>query len=409
MMNDKPLYEQLEKKVLELENMLSLRNAENVKQQVELNKNKEELERYKLKAEEIEGIFNQFLKNSPIYVFFKDSQIRILYLSSNYQDMLGVPSEKLIGKTMDEVFPSDLAKNMIADDLRILNEGKTIEIEEELNGRLYYSQKFPIHLKGKPGYLAGYTIDITERRRSEIVIQHQNQELKELNATKDKLFSLIAHDLRSPFNSILGYSELIIDEAKIKRDVDTAALAAIIRSSANSTLYLLDNLLEWAKSQTGEINFKPEYLNLSDVVKEMIEIFKPTAKIKNISLNFFESDKIEVYADQNMLRTILRNLIHNAVKFTNTNGKIEICYKRVNDNILITVSDNGVGMNTKMIGKLFKPDSSITTPGTAQERGSGLGLLMCKEFIDKHCGKIWVVSEVSKGSDFNFTLPLPGN
>lgn len=393
-MNDKKLsYQELENKVFELEKMLALRN--------------DEIEKIKTRAEEIEGIFNQFLKNSPIYVFFKDSQIRILYLSSNYIDMLGVPAEQLIGKTMDEVFPSELAKSMIADDLRILNEGKTIEIEEELNGRLYYSQKFPIHLKGKPSYLAGYTIDITERRRSEILIQRQNQELKGLNAARDKLFSLIAHDLRSPFNSILGYSELVLENAKSNSDDETAAYTEIIKSAAISTLNLLDNLLNWAKSQTGQIKFKPENFNLSDVLLEIIDIFNPTAKIKNISLNLSESDNIEVYADLNMLRTILRNLIHNAIKFTRLNGKIIIFANIQDDNILVTVSDNGVGMDKKTLDKLFKPDKSIATQGTAKEKGSGLGLLVCKEFIEKHSGKIWVESEISKGSDFKFTIPLP--
>jgi signal transduction histidine kinase len=319
--------------------------------------------------------------------------------------MLGVPAESLIGKTMDEVFPSDLAKNMIADDLRILKEGKNIEAEEELNGRLYYSQKFPIFLKGKPSYLAGYTIDITEQRQSELLIQRQNQELKELNAAKDRLFSLIAHDLRSPFNSILGYSELLLENAKGRFDDETAVFTEIIKLSANSTLNLLDNLLDWAKSQTGQMNFNPDKIILNDIIQEIIEFFYPTAKIKNISINLLQSDNIEVYADANMLRTIIRNLIHNAIKFTNLNGEIVIYANILNNNVQVTVSDNGVGMDQATLDKLFKPDSNIVTLGTAKEKGSGLGLLICKEFIDKHHGKIWVFSEVGKGSDFKFSIP----
>ena len=249
-------------------------------------------------------------------------------------------------------------------------------------------------------------INITKRRQAELLIERQNQELKELYATKDKLFSIIAHDLRSPFNSILGYSELLIENAKSNHDDETVAFSEIINTSANNTLHLLDNLLNWARSQTGQISFKPEKINLSDLINEMIEILNPIAKFKNISVKFLPLTEIEVYADNNMLRTILRNLIHNAIKFTNLNGEIEINARQQKDIIHITVSDNGVGMDPETMEKLFKPDTSHATSGTAKEHGSGLGLLICKEFVEKHGGTIGVKSEPGVGSIFQFTLPL---
>jgi len=249
-------------------------------------------------------------------------------------------------------------------------------------------------------------INITKRRQAELLIERQNQELKELYATKDKLFSIIAHDLRSPFNSILGYSELLIENAKSNHDDETVAFSGIINTSANNTLHLLDNLLNWAKSQTGQISFNPEKINLSDVIKEIIEILNPTAKFKNISIKFLQSTDFEIYADNNMLHTILRNLIHNAIKFTDLNGKIEINTRLEKDMIHVTVSDNGVGMDQTTMNKLFGSDTSCTTQGTAKEHGSGLGLLICKEFVEKHGGTIGVESESGNGSIFHFTFPV---
>lgn len=229
--------------------------------------------------------------------------------------------------------------------------------------------------------------------------------LKELNATKDKLFFIIAHDLRSPFNGILGFSELLTESMKDHDISNTEKYIEIINSSAKSTLVLLENLLKWVKSQTGQINFNPEKIALSPAIREIIEFSNSTARIKNISINHIHPDETEVFADKNMLQTILRNLISNALKFTNSNGKIKIYTKQEGDNIKITVSDNGVGMDEETRNKLFRIDANITTKGTANETGSGLGLILCREFVEKHGGKIYVETEEGKGSDFTFTIP----
>jgi signal transduction histidine kinase len=230
--------------------------------------------------------------------------------------------------------------------------------------------------------------------------------LSALNATKDKLFSIIAHDLRSPFNSITGLSELLNYSADDKDFEEVKSLAAMILTSSNGGLILLDNLLNWAKSQTGQINFKPETLELKPIIEELFELLKPTAQLKHISLNYNPTIAADVYADENMLKTVLRNLISNAIKFTETSGKIDIFTKNVADRIETTVSDNGVGMNEKALDQLFKLGVNVATSGTANEKGSGLGLLLCKEFIDRHGGRIWVESDPEKGSAFTFSLPV---
>jgi len=178
-----------------------------------------------------------------------------------------------------------------------------------------------------------------------------------------------------------------------------------INSSAKNTLVLLDNLLNWAKAQTGHINFKPEKVVLSPIIQEVFELSNSSAKNKNIVLNHIPSEEIIVFADPNMLKTVLRNLISNAIKFTNSNGKIDVTVLQNDNFIEIAVSDNGVGMKDETRNKLFSLETNETTMGTANEKGSGLGLLLCKEFVAKHGGKIWIESEEGKGSIFYFTLP----
>jgi signal transduction histidine kinase len=248
--------------------------------------------------------------------------------------------------------------------------------------------------------------DITRRIKSEEALKESETQLRELNVTKDKLFSIIAHDLRSPFNSILGFSELLIENAKNSDIVESEMHSRIINSSAKNTLILLDNLLDWAKSQTGQISFKPEKINLLSIIQEIIESSNLMAKIKNISLNLIQSEEIEAYADANMVKTVLRNLISNAIKFTNPGGNINVNGISEQNQVEISISDNGIGMNDETRKKLFDISSNITFLGTTKEKGSGLGLVLCKEFVERLGGHIWVESEEGKGSDFRFSLPL---
>jgi signal transduction histidine kinase len=235
--------------------------------------------------------------------------------------------------------------------------------------------------------------------------ESENQ-LKELTATKDKLFSIIAHDLRSPFNSIIGYSDLLIETARDYSVAESKEFIGIINSSAKYTLNLLDNLLNWTKSQTGQIIFKPEKINLTAVILEIVKISLSAAKIKNISLHYVQSSEVDVYADKYMLQVVLRNLISNAINFTNRNGKIEIHTNKEHDSVEITVSDNGIGMNENTLKNLFVTDVHTKVGDANKGHGSGLGLKLCKEFVEKNGGKIRAISTEGIGSDFKFTIPL---
>lgn len=237
------------------------------------------------------------------------------------------------------------------------------------------------------------------------IIKNQNTRLEVLVSTKDKLFSIIAHDLRSPFNSILGFSSLLLENLKEYSTEQINHQIGLINKNASSTLDLLDKLLDWAKNQTGQLNFNPKKLKLNSLIEDVMKSLDSSAHIKNISLEYKPLNEIEIFADNDMLRTIIRNLIQNSIKFTHTMGKIEIFVKTKQEGVEISVSDNGMGMNGKIKDNLFLIGKTNIKSGTANEKGSGLGLVLCKEFVEKHKGKIWAESQEGQGSTFSFTIP----
>jgi signal transduction histidine kinase len=255
-----------------------------------------------------------------------------------------------------------------------------------------------------------FIIRVRQLKRQKIILEKsvelKTSELRELNVSKDKFFSIIAHDLKNPFSSIIGISEILKEEI---RSGDTATMekyAGMLNTSAVQTYRLLENLLEWANSQRGKISFTPEQINLSQLFNEEFNALNEMATAKNIELKSFIADNMTILADKNMLKTILRNLISNAIKFTNKNGKVEVNAIVDDRNLEISVSDNGTGMTKETMAKLFRLDANLSTRGTANEKGTGLGLFLCKEFVEKHGGKISVESESGKGSIFRFTIPL---
>jgi signal transduction histidine kinase len=229
--------------------------------------------------------------------------------------------------------------------------------------------------------------------------------LKELNSSKDKFFSIIAHDLKNPFSTIIGFSEMLKDGTDSENISKTKEFAGIINTSAVRTLRLLENLLDWANSQQGNIVFNPVIVSLNDILNEELSVLNDLANEKSILLRATIHGNISILADKNMLKTILRNLISNAIKFTHRNGKIEVGAIAAGNNVEISVTDNGIGMDKETIAKLFRIDANLSTRGTENEKGTGLGLFLCKEFAEKHGGKIQVESEPDKGSVFRLILP----
>jgi len=237
----------------------------------------------------------------------------------------------------------------------------------------------------------------------------RNNELKQLlqlNADKDRFISILAHDLRGPFNSILGFLDLLCeniheyDIAKIEKNVN------IINDSAQRVHNLLEAILMWTRAESGRLLYKPQVVNLKTTANDILEILKPSANKKSITLNCLVEEELTVVADPEMLKTVLRNLLSNAIKFTHKEGRVSINALQTESNIVITVSDNGIGIAPDIQSMLFDISQVHTTSGTANESGTGLGLLLCKNLVAKHDGIIWVESEEGKGSEFKFTLPI---
>jgi len=480
-------------------------------------------------------LLSSFVKNSPIFAYIKDvtpTEGRVIMASDNFIEMIGIEGSKMVGKTMHELFPADLADKFTVDDWNVISSGKIFKVDEDLNGRNYSSIKFPITI-GNKNLLAGYSIDITETMQAEIALRESehkfktladytynwefwispnntfnyispscqritgytpnefkddpnlikhiihiedlhkyqkhlvhvnklmspgeidfrivtkhgqvrwinhicqpvftesgnfdgfrgsnrditnrkaaekeilelNEKLQKLNFDKDRFISILAHDLKNPFNTILGLMDLLImnihkyEIAKIKDFLQR------IDKTAHNTYNLLDDLLMWVRAHSGKLPFEPQNHNLSKICNDVLEILKINAHNKTITITQSISYEINIFADINMVKTILRNLFSNAIKFTEKGGKIEISADQIHTSINITVKDSGIGIKPETLVKLFDNSQKNSTVGTENETGTGLGLLLCKEFVEKHGGKIWVESQVGKGSSFKFTLP----
>jgi two-component system sensor histidine kinase/response regulator len=287
-----------------------------------------------------------------------------------------------------------------------------IELQSRVNSMLKLSDSY-LTIKEQNVVLAKQKEEIqnylTQIIGKNNVIESQNAELQEMNATKDKFFSIIAHDLKNPFTSILGFSELLVGNIEHYGIEKAEEYISMINTTTKTTLTLLMNLLDWARSQTGKIKFKPEMLNLNSVFEEAISTADASAKKKEIAIINELKDPIELFADKNMIKTVLRNFISNAIKFTPKKGTITLSAVSKDDNIHISIADNGVGIPPNVIDNLFKITESYTTQGTERETGTGLGLILCKEFIDKHGGEVFVESKEGKGSTFSFSIPISKN
>lgn len=241
-------------------------------------------------------------------------------------------------------------------------------------------------------------------------LQKHHDNLNELNITKDKLFSILGHDLRAPFNSLIGFSELLYKNLRNYPIEKIETQIGYIYETARSTYYLLNNLLEWSRAQQGTIQFEPEIISVTELLRDEIRILEQQAKRKDIELNImYEGPESHIEADRNLLSTVIRNLVSNAIKFSHKESEVNIILDFSDGQFNFAVRDSGVGMSPETIASLFKFTTNTSNRGTAGERGTGLGLLLCFDFIQKHNGKIWVESEVGKGSTFKFSIPAKVN
>jgi len=371
----------------------------------------------RMKAEEEkrkgEAIYSAILNASPDAITISDLTGHYIMVSPSAVTMAGLNSEdEMIGRNiMEFITPQD--KELSRSNFELMLQGEKTGpnqyqglkasgsfIDIEVNGSIIKDAN------GQPELLVFSSRDITERKKSESEIKYKNQQLEKLNSEKDKFFSIIAHDLRGPFNGFLGLTEIMAKQFDSITLTELMNISVSMNKSANNLFNLLNNLLEWSRMQQGNINFEPKAIPILPFVTSTLQTIIEPATKKGIEVTIDIPENLQVFADENMLASTLRNLASNAVKFTPSGGKVSITAKPTVDNkIEISVKDSGIGMDSEMLENMFKLDVSISRKGTDGEPSTGLGLLLCKDFIEKHGGRIWAESEEGKGSGFYFTLP----
>lgn len=329
-----------------------------------------------------------------------------------YQRMLGYSREEIMRLTYRDITPTKWFKfeNSIIED-QVLVRGYSDTYEKEYirkDGTVFPVELRTVLIKNDDGENDGMWAivhDITDRKKVEETLKISEYQLRELNATKDKLFSIIAHDLRNPFTAIMGYCNILSARVKEKNFEEITRYASIIQDSSLRSLSLLTNIMEWARSQDKGLTFKPEKVNVVSIIRGTAKVLSDSAKQKQIVFYFELPHKLYCTLDKNLISSILRNLLSNAVKFSQPQGSIVISASKKQNNLVISVKDNGIGMKRENLNKLFRMEESVALSGTLDKNGTGLGLILCKEFIDKHGGKIWAESEEGQGSTFFFSIP----
>jgi PAS domain S-box-containing protein len=327
----------------------------------------------------------------------------IVEVNPAYEVQLGITRETVINKTSKEAY--GVAVPPFFDIYsRVALTGKP-EIFETYFAPL--DKYFSISVYHPyPGSFATVFDNITERKHAEAEIKLKNLQLEKLNSEKDKFFSIIAHDLRGPFNGFLGLTQIMAEQYKTLTLTQLQEISMGLNKSAKNLFSLLNNLLEWSRMQQGTINFEPKAIPILPFATSTLQTIIDPATKKGIEVTIDIPENLQVFADENMLASTIRNIASNAVKFTSTGGKVSITAKpTIGNKIEISVKDTGIGMDAEMLGNMFKLDVSISRKGTDGEPSTGLGLLLCKDFIEKHGGRIWAESEEGKGSTFYFTLP----
>jgi len=351
----------------------------------------------KLDKDYVEVFLNNQNADNP---FYSGEKVELIY---------GVFCETVIGK-QDELLIPDATKIPIWKDNR--------EVDLNMISYLGFPINYPdgevfgtvcVHDNKENHYSEVHKDLMEEMKRhieTDLELLVSDQQLKELNATKDKFFSIIGHDLKNPFHSLRGFNELLINNAEKYSPEKIRYFAQQMYDISNNTFNLLENLLEWSKIQRGE--FKPEFVkvNSSETIEEVLMECQPFANSKGINLQISGISYDNISADKEMVKTVLRNLVTNALKFTYSGGVVKILTESLENYVQFTISDNGMGIPPEYVDNLFDIDCNLSKEGTENEKSTGLGLILCKEFVEKHGGKIWAESELEKGSDFKFTIPV---
>ncbi|MCU7497578.1 MAG: PAS domain S-box protein [Ignavibacteria bacterium] len=364
---------------------------------------------------ESERKLNDLAQNSPGIVF----QYCIREDGSAYFSYLNEKASQLFGRKLDlmnpdwslaEFIPLNDRQRMAKSISEAVKNSSSWEYEGEficIDGinRWFQARAVPAFSDTEMAY-NGILIEITEKKKAELLLKKYSEELKYSNATKDKFFSILAHDLRSPFTGFIGITEDLVNNLDSLSHEDIKEYASALNSSSKKMYDLLTNLLEWSRLQTGKIEFKPEVLNLFSAAYESTALFFSAAMNKSIEIENLIDKDINITADLYSLDTIIRNLVSNSLKFTNEGGKITLRSLKLKDSAELRITDSGIGMTEEVMEKVFIVESLYTTSGTMGEKGTGLGLALCKELSLKNSWDISVKSRLNEGTEFSLLLPL---
>jgi PAS domain S-box-containing protein len=366
-----------------------------------------------IELQKSEEKFRNVFEGSGIGMAILSLDGKFTKVNTVFCEMLEYKEQELISINFRDVtHPGDIEKSVgLVKDLL-----KSSARESSLIEKRYLTKKGEIiwaltsvslltEFEGKPLYFIVQVQDITKRKKNEEQVLKYAEELKNLNASKDKFFSIISHDLRSPFNSLLGLTEFISHYYDEMNPSEIKSSILNVYNSAQQVYNLILNLLEWSMLQSGRLKVEKGVINLAELGVEIINLYKDAADNKKLELVNNINENILVYADKYMIDTIIRNFVSNSIKFTNSGGKIIIKGVINGDNAEVSVTDTGIGISLENQKNLFRIDEQFRRDGTANEKGTGLGLILCKEFIEKNNGVLWVESEEGKGSRFSFTVP----
>ena len=348
--------------------------------------------------------------SDPIFSFNPDETYR--FVNDAFATPFGKKPEEIIGRTPFDIFPPDEAEKRLRLVRQVFATGEKGEIEVKVvnvhqEEKYYLTMVDPI--KDEQGHILWITCiskDITHRKKAEQQLREKNEQLNAINAEKDKFFSIVAHDLRGPMNGFLGLTGIMADDIENLSADELREIATTMRSSAVNIYRLIENLLEWSKMQRGILSYEPQPLFLKSSLTKSIELMMDMAAKKGIELQIKIPDHSVVFADIHMLETIIRNLVSNAIKFSFKGETVEIAAEKTEGNMIrVQVKDSGIGIPADLADKLFMLTENTSRKGTEGESSTGLGLVLCKEFVEKQGGKIWVESQEGTGSCFIFTLP----
>jgi signal transduction histidine kinase/DNA-binding NarL/FixJ family response regulator len=328
-----------------------------------------------------------FMKGSTVYG-------GVLIFSQN---TIGVDDINIIETVSNQVSLS-LHRRSIEQDLK-MSETRYRKLSKELEIKVKERTRDLEHLNYQLNQ------ELIERHLAEEALKRSETRLKELNATKDKFFSIIAHDLKNPFTCLLGSTELLSEKINQMDKEQVRELVQILNDSAKSGYEILQNLLDWSRSQTGMLTYNPGMINLKQLIDDNISDLRLPSSKKEIIVFSDVKGEMPVFSDKNIINAVLRNLLNNAIKFTHRFGTIKISAVNDGNEVTVSVADTGIGIPEKNINDLFRIDTKYSRPGTGMEQGTGLGLKICKEFVEMQGGKIWVESIVNEGSEFIFTVP----